>query len=177
MINKIPLQSIDNDTPYFRLFQSSTDFTNLKAFDCLCFVFILPVHRTKFDAKASPCVFISYSVSHKGYKVLDLHTDKIFISRDVKFHEMHFSFHLDKKDDSSNFPTSVYLTSVTSILKDDYSSANRILIANDQYMSSSSFHIDGNSLGHTSIDHQNTSQILISLKIFNLFLQFLSENP
>lgn len=97
----------------------------------------MPVHRTKFEKDElnfvrkrfnSPCVFIGYSLSHKGYKVLDSHSNRIFISMDVKFHEMHFPIHMDKKDDSfpSIFPTYVYLLSVTTILADDYSSVNHI---------------------------------------------------
>lgn len=39
---------------------------------------------------ASACLFLSYSYTQKGYKVQDLCTHKIFVSRDVHFHETIF---------------------------------------------------------------------------------------
>jgi hypothetical protein len=39
-----------------------------------------------------PCVFIGYSSIHKGYKCLDMDTDRVYISRDVVFDENVFPF-------------------------------------------------------------------------------------
>lgn len=38
-------------------------------------------------------IFIGYPFNHKGYKILDIKTKKIYSSRDVIFHEDHFPFH------------------------------------------------------------------------------------
>ena len=55
-------------------------------------IFLLNSHKTKFDAKAFPYVFLGYPFGTKGYKLLDLSFNTCFISRDV-FHESIFPFH------------------------------------------------------------------------------------
>lgn len=49
-------------------------------------------HKDKFDNRAHRCVFIGYPCSQKAYKVLDLDTRKVFVSRDVTFSEHVFPF-------------------------------------------------------------------------------------
>ncbi|GJV39047.1 putative RNA-directed DNA polymerase [Tanacetum coccineum] len=46
----------------------------------------------KFEEKGKPKVFLGYPPRTKGYKILDLETRKIIVSRDVYFHEENFPF-------------------------------------------------------------------------------------
>lgn len=66
-------------------------YTNLRIFCCLCYVISLPKGHI-FSSQASPCVFLGYYTIQKGYKVMNLHTEHLFVSRDVVFHEDHFPF-------------------------------------------------------------------------------------
>nr|GEV68003.1 leucine-rich repeat-containing protein [Tanacetum cinerariifolium] len=48
--------------------------------------------RDKFDERGKPGVFLGYPHGTKGYKVFDLKTKRIVLSRDVNFHEEIFPF-------------------------------------------------------------------------------------
>lgn len=65
---------------------------NLKVFGCLCYS---KINRStkKFETRAIKGVFLGHAtLISKGYRILDIETLKIFISRDVIFHEDTLSF-------------------------------------------------------------------------------------
>lgn len=62
----------------------------MKVFECLCYATTLKVGRRKFALRGRKCVFLLYSFEMKGYKLLELEINLIFVSRDVVFHELVF---------------------------------------------------------------------------------------
>lgn len=60
---------------------------------------------SKFDARASSCVFMGNSLTHKEYKVLNLATRKFLVSRDIIFYERHFPFHFTSSPNTTHTPT------------------------------------------------------------------------
>ena len=90
IINRLPSPILDYKTPFQCLYNDVPDYSLLKVFGCLCFA---STHDTdKFDPRALRCVFMGYLFDHKGYKLLNLETKQMFISRHVVFHETTFPF-------------------------------------------------------------------------------------
>ena len=94
LINRMPLSSLGNISPYKRLYNIAPTNDHLKAFGCLCFMSTLQQGRKKFDARADPCVFIEYSFAQTAYKAYNMKIKKIYVSKDVIFHEHIFPYHL-----------------------------------------------------------------------------------
>ena len=59
----------------------------MKLFGCLCFTHVPDAKREKLDQKAEYGVFVGYSSLSKGYRIYQPLTEKIIVSRDVKYDE------------------------------------------------------------------------------------------
>ena len=60
---------------------------------CLAFACNPTTSGDKFNPRGVPCVFMGYPPTQKGYRLLNLLTKQMYVSRDVKFHETVFPFH------------------------------------------------------------------------------------
>nr|XP_009598282.1 uncharacterized protein LOC104094096 [Nicotiana tomentosiformis] len=107
IINRLPSTVLNNKSPFELLYNKKPKYSQLKSFGCLCYPCTQKTYRDKFELRATPHVFVGYPFGTKGYKVLDLATKKIHISRDVVFHENIFSFVVSPEH--SNFPSVLHL--------------------------------------------------------------------
>ena len=87
--NRSPTRAISvaNKTPFELFTGHKPDLSLLRIWGCRCYVLIPPVHRSKLDDKATVCAMIGYSAHSKAYRVLDLATREVYVSRNVTFVE------------------------------------------------------------------------------------------
>lgn len=92
LINKMPTPVLNWKSPYEVLHNKLPNYSYLRTFKCLCFAANIASYKDKFDARGVKCMFLGYAMGHKGYKVVDLATRGVFVSRDVQFHESIFPY-------------------------------------------------------------------------------------
>lgn len=108
IINRFPTKLLGQKSPYEVLFGVKPVLSHLRSFGCLCYVSTLKQGRDKFKPRALPCVFIGYPFGKKGYKVYNLETHKVQVSRDIIFHETIFPY-LKHTSPSTIFPIVPYI--------------------------------------------------------------------
>lgn len=114
LINIMPIKSINNMTPFQKLYNEPFSLDNLKVLGCLCYVSIPKPSITKFNQRTSPCVFIGYLPHQKSYKVLDMVTKNVVVTRDIIFHEHHFPFHImSPADIFTHYTSAIFLPAIT----------------------------------------------------------------
>ncbi|KAJ9558152.1 hypothetical protein OSB04_012766 [Centaurea solstitialis] len=90
--NLLPSTTIQYKTPFEVLFGFFPTYTHLRVFGCLCYPNTSPTSPHKLAPRSSACVYLGPSTDHRGYRCLDLITQKVIISRHVTFDETHFPF-------------------------------------------------------------------------------------
>lgn len=144
IINRLPSAVLNWATPFERLYSKPPNLTQVKTFRCLCFTINTSPHKSKFEPRAFKCIFLGYVSGMKTYKLYDLNSNKILISRDVIFHEDFFPYHLLQNNLSQNS-----LVLLNPISEPNYSStSNPLPPTNTTEPDSSNPYTDPN-LGHT----------------------------
>ncbi|XP_024013061.1 uncharacterized protein LOC112087269 [Eutrema salsugineum] len=92
LINRLPTPLLQDKSPYEVLTSKRPDYKGLRVFGCLTYCSTSSKGRHKFQPRSRPCVFLGYPAGYKGYKLLDMETNKIHISKNVSFHEDIFPF-------------------------------------------------------------------------------------
>lgn len=92
LINRMPITFLHNKTPYELLMGVVPVYSHLRVFDCLCYGYTYHGSRDKFAPRSTPGVFLGYPHSQKGYKIFDLSSRKVYVSRDVSFYKTVFPF-------------------------------------------------------------------------------------
>jgi hypothetical protein len=92
LLNRHPTKTLSGLTPFFALTGTNPTYSHLRVFGCACYPNLSSTAPHKLSPRSSLCVFLGYSSDHKGYRCLDLHSNRIIISRHVTFDESLFPF-------------------------------------------------------------------------------------
>ncbi|CAH9063661.1 unnamed protein product [Cuscuta epithymum] len=92
IVNRLPTPLLKNLTPFEMIFNKVPDFNFLRVFGCACFPNFIAKSSNKLSPRSICCVFIGYAPGYKGYRCLDPLTGRVYISRDVQFHEHNFPY-------------------------------------------------------------------------------------
>ena len=101
LINRTPSQLLSNKTPYEVLTGQEPVYDQLRTFGCLCYGSTSPKQRHKFQPRSKACLFLGYPAGYKGYKLLDLESNQVYISRNVIFHEEVFPMAKDPQNEDA----------------------------------------------------------------------------
>ncbi|GER27437.1 retroelement pol polyprotein-like [Striga asiatica] len=123
IIKSLPTEVLHWKTPYEMLHGEAHSYDRFKVFGSLCYAKRNIPHRRKFDPRASPCVYLGYVNGVKGFRVLDLDSNEVFISRDVIFHETEFPFQAHSTKDQS-IPLPVVHDTLSEYEEDELTDSN-----------------------------------------------------
>lgn len=80
LINRHPMKQLQLTSPWQKLFKLPPAYSSLRVFGCACYPWLRPYTPHKLDPRSKRCVFLGYTLNHKGYKCLDITTGRIYIS-------------------------------------------------------------------------------------------------
>jgi hypothetical protein len=87
LISIQPCSTLQGGIPFERLCGKTPNYSILRLFGYVCYVLLAPREHTKLTTQSAECVFLGYSVEHKGYRCWDLVASRMRTSRDVIFDE------------------------------------------------------------------------------------------
>jgi hypothetical protein len=85
--NRTPKRSVVGNSPYEAWHGSKPSLESLCMFGCLAFVEVPKETQKKIDSRATPCIFVGYSMSTKQHFVYDTLARTLHRSRDVVLRE------------------------------------------------------------------------------------------
>ncbi|KAK4389894.1 Retrovirus-related Pol polyprotein from transposon TNT 1-94 [Sesamum angolense] len=84
---QVSTKAVQNMTPIEAWSGKKPSAKHLRVFGSICYVHIPTEKRHKLEEKTEKGIFLGYSTQSKGYRIYNLKTKKLIISRDVEFDE------------------------------------------------------------------------------------------
>jgi len=133
LVNRLPTKTLASSTPYFHLYHTQPSYDHLRVFGCACYPNMSSTAPHKLVPRSSLCVFLGYSSEHKGYRCLELESNRILTSRHVVFDETFFPF--------ADMSTTPMASSALDFLIDDDEMTSSILGAKLVHTGTSTQHV------------------------------------
>jgi hypothetical protein len=90
LLNRLSTTTIQVACPHLALFGSAPSYEHLCVFGCTYYPNTTATVPHKLSPRSTRCVLLGYSANHKGYRCLDLLTNRLIVSRYVFFDEDNF---------------------------------------------------------------------------------------
>lgn len=87
IINRSPNRALEGKTPYEMWTGKKPNLSHMKIFGSVAMVHVPKEKRQKWDKKSAKMLLVGYCENTKGYRLMDLKTNKVIKSRDVAFIE------------------------------------------------------------------------------------------
>jgi hypothetical protein len=97
--NNTPQPVIKDQIPFDLLFGKSYSPDKFRVFGCDAYVYLEDTKRGKFESRFAPGVFMGYDTNQNGFRIKNPETNRITISRNVKFLELSFDIIKDNYDE------------------------------------------------------------------------------
>ncbi|CAH9077265.1 unnamed protein product [Cuscuta europaea] len=107
IINRLPTSILRGLSSFEILFQKSPDYNFFRVFGCACFPNFVASSSNKLSPRSIMCVFLGYAPGYKGYGCLNPRTGRVYIIRDVVFHETSFPYSDLCTSTSSSLPAAL----------------------------------------------------------------------
>ncbi|TXG66745.1 hypothetical protein EZV62_008020 [Acer yangbiense] len=91
LINNLPTPLLSFVSPFEKLHSRPPNYNFLHIFGCACFPFLRDHSKHKLNFHSTKCVFIGYSLSHKGYCCLHP-SGTVYVTRHTEFNEIEFPY-------------------------------------------------------------------------------------
>ncbi|KAL6287822.1 hypothetical protein ACE6H2_012212 [Prunus campanulata] len=85
--NRSPTSALDNTTPFEQFSGRKPGVKHLRIFGSLCYIHVPSQKRHKLEETGMKGIFVGYGSCEKGYRILNLRTQKVELSRSVIFDE------------------------------------------------------------------------------------------
>ncbi|GJV63637.1 ribonuclease H-like domain, reverse transcriptase, RNA-dependent DNA polymerase [Tanacetum coccineum] len=110
ILNSVPTKALEDITPYEAIKQRKPNLENLRVFGCIAYAKVPSQHLTKLDDRSTKMVYLGNEQGSKAYRLFDPTTQRVCVSRDVKFKEDetwdwkdYMSKHINDEPEWTNF--------------------------------------------------------------------------
>ncbi|CAL8083743.1 unnamed protein product [Prunus armeniaca] len=164
ILNICPTKALVKKTPFEAYSGRKPGIKHLRVFGSLCYAHVPNQQRQKLDLASKRCVFLGYASCEKGYRLYNLVTGKVIISRDVVFNE-DASWDWNAQQECS---VSVPLTEMvsekeeeindTTVMQAESSVANDVLLE-DSEEEFAGIHTGAQDIDHTPLKYKSLTEI------------------
>ena len=88
--NHLPNTPLKCKIPHEVWYSRKPDLSNLRVFGCVAYALVPAAKRKKFDNRTEKMRFLGYHKGHRGYKLMEKGSNRVFYRTDVTFDESNF---------------------------------------------------------------------------------------